>query len=138
MDGRSFLALAAGQAQAAEWRKQILYEYYWEFSFPQTPTTFALRNERYKFIQYHGVWDLDELYDLQSDPHEQHNLIFSQQHQQRITRMRRELHNLLLADGANRVPFSHKRRMGANLRRKGGSAPAVFPPQLLREQDAEQ
>jgi len=95
-----------------------------------------LRNDRYKFIQYHGIWDLDELYDLQSDPNEQHNLIFSRQHQQLITSMRKELHDLLVANQANRVPFSHKRRMGANLRRKSGSAPAVFPPQLLRNKDA--
>ena len=136
MDGQSFLGLGSGQAQAADWRKQILYEYYWEYSFPHTPTTFALRNDRYKFIQYHGIWDLDELYDLQSDPNEQHNLIFSRQHQQLITSMRKELHDLLVANQANRVPFSHKRRMGANLRRKSGSAPAVFPPQLLRNKDA--
>ena len=45
------------------------------------PTTFALRTGRYKFIQYHGIWDLDELYDLKNDPLEEHNLIFSQSHQ---------------------------------------------------------
>ena len=46
----------------------LLYEYYWEYNFPQTPTTFALRGKRYKFIQYHGIWDIDELYDLKNDP----------------------------------------------------------------------
>ena len=47
--------------------------------------------------------------------------------------------NQILVDSdANRVPFSHKRRMGANLRRRSGSKPAVFPPQLLREKDASQ
>ena len=55
MDGRSFLDLAAGKLDPSQWRKQILYEYYWEYNFPQTPTTFALRTQRYKFIQYHGI-----------------------------------------------------------------------------------
>ena len=50
------------------------YEYYWEYNFPQTPSIFALRGQRYKFIQYHGIWDIDELYDLQQDPLERHNL----------------------------------------------------------------
>ena len=68
MDGQSFLALAAGETDPSEWRQELLYEYYWEYNFPQTPTTFALRTQRYKFIQYHGVWDLDELYDLRDDP----------------------------------------------------------------------
>jgi N-acetylglucosamine-6-sulfatase len=47
--------------------------------------------------------------------------------------MRAELHNILVDANANRVPFSHKRRMGSNLRRKSGSKPAEFPPQLIRE-----
>ena len=48
----------------------FLYEYYWEYAFPHTPTTFALRGDRYKYIFYHGVWDLNEFYDLQTDPRE--------------------------------------------------------------------
>ena len=136
MDGLSFLQLAAGEMKPADWRQNLLYEYYWEYNYPHTPTTFALRTQRYKFIQYHGVWDLDELYDLQNDPHEEHNLIFSEQHQQLITKMRADLHQVLVAADANQVPFSHKRRMGANLRLRSGSKPAVFPPQLLRERNA--
>lgn len=136
MDGRSFLELAAGDMDPSEWRKNALYEYYWEYNFPQTPTTFALRTPRYKFIQYHGIWDIDELYDMQEDPLEQHNLIFSSEHQQLIRRMRADLHEILAGSNANRVPFSHKRSMGANLRLKSGAKPAKFPPQLLREKNA--
>jgi N-acetylglucosamine-6-sulfatase len=132
MDGRSFLQLAAGRLDPGKWRKNLLYEYYWEYNFPHTPTTFALRTQRYKFIQYHGVWDIDELYDLQLDPDEQHNLIFASEHQQRIKQMRADLHEMLAKADANRVPFSHKRSMGANLRSESGSRAAEFPPQLLR------
>ncbi len=136
MDGRSFLQLAAGKVKPSAWRKNLLYEYYWEYNFPHTPTTFALRTPRYKFIQYHGIWDLDELYDLQTDPLEEHNLIFSKPHQQSIRKMRADLHKILADANANRVPFSYKRSMGANLLLSSGSKPAVFPPQLLRNKNA--
>ncbi|MEC9227741.1 MAG: sulfatase, partial [Verrucomicrobiota bacterium] len=35
------------------WRQHIFYEYYWEYDFPMTPTTFGVRDARYKFIRYH-------------------------------------------------------------------------------------
>ncbi|WP_417390684.1 sulfatase [Gimesia sp.] len=136
MDGQSFLQLAAGKMPAKDWRQNILYEYYWEYNFPQTPTTFALRTPRYKFIQYHGIWDIDELYDMEKDPHEEHNLIFDQDQQKRIQNMRADLHQILEKADADRVPFSHKRRMGANLRLKSGAKPADFNDKLMREKDA--
>ena len=137
MDGRSFLRLASGELPAKDWRENLLYEYYWEYNFPQTPTTFALRAQRYKFIQYHGIWDLDELYDLEADPLEEHNLIFDPDQQSRIKAMRADLHQILVDSTANRVPFSHKRSMGANLRLRSGTEAAEFPPQLLREENRE-
>ncbi|MEQ8851368.1 sulfatase [Gimesia sp.] len=138
MDGQSFLELAAGKLPAADWRKNILYEYYWEFNFPQTPTTFALRTPRYKFIQYHGIWDIDELYDMEKDPLEQHNLIFDPEYQKQIRKMRADLHAILEKSEANRVPFSHKRSMGANLRLESGSKPADFNDKLLREKNSKE
>ena len=83
MDGADFLELArrapAGETAAIgsrpSWRKELLYEYYWERNYPQTPTVHALRGERFKYVRYHGVWDLNELYDLETDPKEQKNLI---------------------------------------------------------------
>jgi N-acetylglucosamine-6-sulfatase len=138
MDGRSFFQLAAGNLQPADWRQYLLYEYYWEYNFPQTPTTFALRGPQFKFTQYHGIWDIDELYDIENDPHEQHNLIFDPKHGQRITQMRSELHRMLESANANRVPFSHKRNMGQNLRLESGSKPAEFPPQLMRPKNAQE
>jgi Arylsulfatase A and related enzymes len=74
MSGRSLLPMLLGQAQA-DWRKHLLYEYHWEWNFPATPTTLAIRTDRYKYIYYHGIWDKNGLYDLQTDPHERHNLI---------------------------------------------------------------
>jgi arylsulfatase A-like enzyme len=74
MEGNSFLNLMKGMPEA-NWRKEVFYEYYWENPFPQTPTQYAVRTNQYKFIRSHGVWDIDQLYDLKKDPYEMNNLI---------------------------------------------------------------
>jgi N-acetylglucosamine-6-sulfatase len=103
MDGRSFLPLLRGQAPL--WRDHILYEYYWEWNFPATPTVFAIRTERYKYIFYHGLWDYDGFYDLQTDPHERHNLINVPAYAQQIEAMSKQLFDELEASGGLDVPI---------------------------------
>jgi N-acetylglucosamine-6-sulfatase len=97
MDGRSFLPLLRGQA--IPWRDHILYEYYWEWNFPATPTTFALRTDRWKYIHYQGVWDKQGFYDLQTDPLERHNLINVPAYQEQITQFRTQLFDELGKSG---------------------------------------
>ncbi len=70
--GRSLLDLANG---AGDWRRDFVYEYFWERSYPQTPTVIGLRADRYSFMRYHGIWDLYELYDIQNDPKQMNNLM---------------------------------------------------------------
>jgi arylsulfatase A-like enzyme len=82
MDGRSFLPILQGKK--ISWRDAAFYEYYWERNFPHTPTTHGVRTNRYKYIHYHGIWDIDELYDLKNDPEEMTNLIDSPKHQDLI------------------------------------------------------
>ena len=103
MDGRSFLALL--QASDVPWRDHMVYEYYWEWNFPATPTTFALRSDRYKYIYYHGIWDLDGLYDLENDPHERHNLINVPAFREQASRLRKQLFDRLEASGALEIPI---------------------------------
>lgn len=81
VQGRSFLGILEGTTDT--WRDAVLYEYFWERSFPQTPTVLGVRTERYKFMQYHGIWDRYELYDMQEDPDETNNLLapFLQRHE---------------------------------------------------------
>ena len=57
-------AIQIDSVRAVEWRDSLLYEYYWEWNFPATPTVFAIRGERYKYIYYHGVWDRNGLYEM--------------------------------------------------------------------------
>ena len=76
VQGRSFLGLIDGdRADASPWRDAFLYEYFWERSFPQTPTVLGVRTDRYKLMRFHGVWDRYELYDLETDPAERNNLL---------------------------------------------------------------
>ena len=82
MQGLSFLPFIYGKE--TEWRDQIYYEYFWEYDYPSTPTTFGVRSDRYKYIRYHGIWDTNEFFDLQEDPHEINNLIDCPDHQKLI------------------------------------------------------
>ncbi len=129
-DGRSWLPVVTGRSK--EWRKELLYEYYWERNFPQTPTMHALRGDRYKFIRYHGIWDVDELYDLQEDPLETHNLIFSDKHQQIARQMRQRLFEVLEGTGGMQMPIWPDRGGSSNLRNPRGSKAAQFPAELER------
>ncbi len=107
MDGRSFLPLLRGDSP--RWRDHIFYEYYWEWNFPATPTLFAIRGDRYKYIYYHGVWDRDGFYDLQTDPHERHNLINVPQYRERIEAMRERLFDELDVSGGLSIPVRRPR-----------------------------
>jgi arylsulfatase A-like enzyme len=103
MDGRSFLPALTGEPETGS--GEFLYEYYWEYAFPHTPTVFALRDDRYKYIFYHGVWDIQELYDLSLDPREMVNLIFAPEHRERVTAMRNRLFDLLEETDGMSIPL---------------------------------
>jgi arylsulfatase A-like enzyme len=133
MDGISFAQYLKNKEEIKPIRKSLLYEYYWEYNFPQTPTTFALRNQRYKLIQYHGVWDSDELYDLQKDPEEMENLIRKPSHQKLVKSMRLELYEQLKQSGGLSVKFGYKRSAGSNRRNKDGSKASRFPEHFYRK-----
>jgi N-acetylglucosamine-6-sulfatase len=103
VDGRSFWPLLLGKDAA--WRDHILYEYHWEWNFPATPTTLAIRTDRYKFIYYHGVWDRDGFYDLKTDPYERHNLINVPAYREQIAAMQKQLFDELEASGGLTLPI---------------------------------
>lgn len=102
-DGASFLPLLLGET--IPWREEFLYEYFWEWNFPATPTTFAIRGDRYKYIFYHGRWDNDGFYDLETDPHERHNLINVPAYQNQIHEWRERLFDKMEQRGAMNIPL---------------------------------
>lgn len=102
-DGQSFLPQLKGKGTKG--RDHILYEYHWEWNFPATPTLFAIRTDRYKYVYYHGVWDRDSFHDLKTDPIERHNLIDVPSYQEQIKKLRTQLFKELSASGALNVPY---------------------------------
>ena len=104
MSGRSFLPLILGK-EPSNWRKHLLYEYHWEWNFPATPTTLAIRTNRYKYIYYHGIWDKNGLYDLQTDPHERHNLIRIPAFNELASNLKNQLFNELEEMGGLSMPI---------------------------------
>lgn len=79
MQGRSLRPLFG--ADSVAWRDAFLYEYWQENTWwdtsrqPRVPTMLALRTPRYKLITYPDYSKWTELFDLEVDPGETHNLV---------------------------------------------------------------
>lgn len=89
-DGQSFLPLLKGN-DPETWNDTIYYEYFWERPFPQTPTVHAIRTADFKYIRYHGIWDLNELYNIKNDPQEMNNLIRNPEYKETAKELRTAL-----------------------------------------------
>ena len=103
MDGQSWLDVVAGKSD--RWRETLLYEYFWERNFPQTPTQHAIRTPQYKYIRYYGVWDTDELYDMANDPHETTNLIDVPNYQKLVKQLDEQMFAELERTGGMNIPL---------------------------------
>ena len=134
MDGRSFIPLAQGRK--TPWREYFLYVYYWEKNFPQSPTVFSLRGDRYKYITYYGIWDADELYDLQTDPGESRNLLYDPGHEEIAKSMETRLYAMMDELGGMEIPLNAPRGRSQNKRLSGraGKSAADFPVPLVVEE----
>jgi N-acetylglucosamine-6-sulfatase len=75
MDGSSLLPALRSDTTAI--RAALLIEYFSDTEFPRIRNMGykAVRTDRYKYIRYEELIGMDELYDLQSDPHELTNLL---------------------------------------------------------------
>jgi arylsulfatase A-like enzyme len=90
MQGRSlrpFLSATANAPPPADWRSDFFYEHH---TLPQIiPPSEGVRTAQWKYIRYLDPHPLvEELYDLQADPAEQHNLALDRAHQPTLDRLR--------------------------------------------------
>lgn len=128
-EGKSFVPVLESGNDAVRWEQpDFVYEYYWEWTFPMTPTTFAIQRGPLKYIQYHGIWDIEELYDTESDPNEMNNLIRDPDYYDSVIELRSALYSSLTnRSGKHVVPFHARTAEGMNLRNKKGPKAAKFP-----------
>lgn len=103
MPGKSFMQLLKGDS--TQWRDKIFYEYYWEYDFPMTPTVFGVRTDKYKYIRYNGIWDQNELYDLENDPNETTNLIEKPEHAELVKKLAADLFDWLEQTKGLQIPL---------------------------------
>lgn len=118
MDGKSFLPLLKGQE--IKLRDEVFYEYYWERPFPHTPTVFGVRTRKYKYMTYHGIWDIDELYDIENDPHEKNNLINDPSYQDLKKELNKKVYDWLESTGGMQIPLRRDIGWRADKRKKKG------------------
>jgi arylsulfatase A-like enzyme len=133
LSGKSLVPFFQGQPDS--WSDEIIYEYFWEFNYPHTPTQFAIRDGRWKYVRLHGVWDIDALYDLQNDPGETNNLIANDDYLEIRLDLQTRLHAALdRGDGRAVVPFTYKFNQGAVFRGAEGPEAGDFPERWKRPQ----
>ena len=80
-----------------DWRDRFLVEYYSDTVFERMDHMGykAIRTDRYKYIRYVDLEDMDELYDLETDPDEMENVIASPDYADVLEEMKNELDALL-------------------------------------------
>jgi len=94
MQGVSFLPLLRGDT--AGWRKAMYYHYY-EFPQPHHVSPhFGIRTEHWVLVRFYGPRDYWELYDLDKDPHELHNLYPDAAYRERSMQLKEQLRKLIL------------------------------------------
>ena len=98
MQGRSFLPLARG-TPIADWRRDWLYEYYEYPTDEMVRPHRGLRTERYKLMQFIAIPEFFEpeefeLYDLETDPEENHNLYGKQGFEELTAQLKARLEEL--------------------------------------------
>jgi N-acetylglucosamine-6-sulfatase len=103
LQGKSWVPIF--KEKVKDWRKSFLIEYYSDSVFPRISKMGykAVRDDRYKYLNYVDLDGMNELYDLTNDPYELHNLIDSPNYKRTLKKMKKELNRLLRQSGANRL-----------------------------------
>ncbi|MFM8470559.1 MAG: sulfatase [Limisphaerales bacterium] len=100
--GKSWVKLV--QSGDPAWRKSWFYHYNYEQQFPYTPNVRGVRTDSWKYVHYpHGDGSLDrhlaELYNVEFDPDERHNLIANPKYAPVVKELQAELAKLMKQTG---------------------------------------
>jgi N-acetylglucosamine-6-sulfatase len=99
--GKSWVPLV--QRGDASWRTSWFYHYNYEKQFPYTPNVRGVRTDAWKYIRYpHGDGPdrhMAELYNIEFDPEERHNVIGNPKYAGVVKDLQRELEKLMKATG---------------------------------------
>jgi len=95
VQGRSLVPVL--KKEAREWRTSFLIEYFTDTVFPRIRNMgyVAVRTSRHKYINYRELQGMDELYDLDTDPYEETNIIDHSDARETLQKMQAELKRLL-------------------------------------------
>ena len=96
VQGRSAVPMLRGNAEG--WRTSFLYEYWVDLT-DRIPHMLGVRTEAWKLIRYPDIEDIEEMYDLESDPHEMTNLALAPEAAGQHRRLGKELDRLLKETG---------------------------------------
>ena len=101
MQGRSLMPIFRGAREG--WRESFLVEYYSDTVFPRILNMgySAVRTKTAKYIEYRDLEGMNELYNLEADPYEEHNLMSSPDTDELLTGLQAELKRLLQATPAS-------------------------------------
>lgn len=93
IQGVSYLPLLRGE-HPTDWRTSLYYHYYEYPAEHAVKRHYGVSNGKYKLIHFYNDIDQWELYDLESDPHEMHNLYGQPGTEAATEEMMQELHKL--------------------------------------------
>ena len=101
-DGESWVKLVTKGDRS--WRDSWFYYYNYEKQFPYTPNLRSIRTDSWKYTRYpHGDGSPDrhmaELYNIEFDPEERHNLIGNPKYAKIVKKLQKELANLMADAG---------------------------------------
>ena len=93
IQGESLLPLLKGK-KPVDWRKSLYYHFYEYPAEHMVKRHYGVRTDRYKLIHFYNDIDVWELYDLEKDPAEMHNVINDPAYSEVLADMQAELKKL--------------------------------------------
>ncbi len=93
MQGRSFRGVLKGKTPS-DWRQAVYYHYYEYPGWHKVKRHYGIRTKRYKLVHFYYDIDAWELYDLENDPNEIHNVYDEPAYQAVVKKLKSQLKRL--------------------------------------------